>query len=558
MLHFAKWKVILVLAISVLGVAYALPNFFSEKLANSMPTWLPHNKLNLGLDLRGGSHILLTMSVDELMADWRENLRGDVRTALRPRGKKAIGYTGLKVTKEHVQVRIRKPEDFEEGYKRIKALAEPLAGNVFTGSTGNNLEIEQGEDGLIRVTPTAPAVTARINSAITASIETIRRRVDALGTTEPTIQRQGQDRILVQVPGLQDPQRLKDILGRTAKLSFHLTDTNFPNGPTEGTPVPPTSEVVDAVESEGGIKYVLKKRAIVTGEELVDAQPSFDQRTNEPVITFRFNTSGARRFGKVTKDNVGRPFAIVLDNGEVSVERDGKTVKIRDRKVISAPVIREAILGGSGQISGNFSVKETNDLAILLRSGALPATLTIIEERSVGPSLGADSIRAGAIAAIIGLAAVVIFILAAYGLFGVFSTVALLINIGLIIGALSMLQATLTLPGIAGIVLTIGMAVDANVLIFERIREELRAGKSAINAIDSGYSRALGTILDANITTFIAAIILFWLGSGPIRGFAVTLSIGIVTSVFTAFTLTRLMVVAWLQMQRSRSVQVPI
>ncbi|MEE9588959.1 MAG: protein translocase subunit SecD, partial [Hyphomicrobiaceae bacterium] len=280
---------------------------------------------------------------------------------------------------------------------------------------------------------------------------------------------------------------------------------------------------------------------IVSGEDLVDSQPSFDQRTNEPVVTFRFNSSGARRFGRHTSDNVGRPFAIVLDN-----------------EVISAPRILEAILGGTGQISGNFTVEDANNLAILLRSGALPASLSIIEERTVGPSLGADSIAAGKIAGIIGLVGVVGFMLTAYGLFGVFSTAALAANIALIIGALSALQATLTLPGIAGIVLTIGMAVDANVLIFERIREELRAGKSAINAIDTGYSRALGTILDANITTFIAAIILFWLGSGPIRGFAVTLSIGILTSVFTAFTLTRLFVAWWLRGQRRRAVEMPI
>jgi protein-export membrane protein SecD len=284
---------------------------------------------------------------------------------------------------------------------------------------------------------------------------------------------------------------------------------------------------------------VLKSRAIVSGENLVDAQPGFDQRTNEPIVTFRFDTTGARRFGNVTQENVGRPFAIVLDS-----------------KVISAPVIREAILGGTGQISGNFTVQEANDLAVLLRSGALPAKLTIIEERTVGASLGADSIAAGKIAAVIGLAMVVCFMSVIYSLFGVFSVVALFINIALIMGALSLLQATLTLPGIAGIVLTMGMAVDANVLIFERIREEVRAGKSAIASVDAGYSRALGTILDANITTLIAAVILFWLGSGPIRGFAITLSIGIVTSVFTAFTVTRLIVAQWIRYRRPSSVPI--
>ncbi len=538
MLHFANWKIILITAISVLGILLSLPNLMSEKTLENIPSWLPHKQVHLGLDLQGGSHLLLKMSTDELIKEWLDSVRSEVRQTLR---KERIGYTGLKAGKDSVQVRIRKPEDAEKGFKAVKTIAQQLPGSIFTGEGGVDLDITQEGQGLVRLKPTELAIRDRINSAMQASIETIGRRINALGTTEPTIQRQGLDRILVQVPGIDDPEGLKRILGDVAKLTFQLVDPTTSAAEARQSRVPPGSIIVPADESDGAGEYVLKKRVIVSGEELVDAQPGFDQRTNQPIVTFRFNASGARRFAKVTKDNVGRPFAIVLDG-----------------KVISAPVIQEPILGGSGQISGNFTVKETNELSIKLRSGALPATMTIIEERTVGPSLGADSIASGKIAAIIGLVAVVCFILFAYGLFGVFANVALFVNIALIIGTLSLLQATLTLPGIAGIVLTIGMAVDANVLIFERIREELRAGKSAINAIDSGYSRALGTILDANITTFIAAFILFWLGSGPIRGFAVTLSIGIVTSVFTAFTLTRLLVSFWLRAQKTRAVEVPI
>ncbi len=539
MLHFPRWKIALILLTVLFGIAYALPNLFPAKSLEGLPDWLPHKQVHLGLDLQGGSHLLLEMNTDEILQQWLEAIRGDVRRVLR---KNRIGYTGgIRIVNGAVTVRIRKPEDVDRAYKALKELAQPLTGNLFTAGGGTDLEVTKGADGTITLKPTTPAMTERINSAMSAAIETVRRRVDALGTTEPNIQRQGKNRILVQVPGFNDPQQLKAIIEKTAKLTFQLVDPSVsPEQAMSGRP-PPGSEIVMSSDNPP-IPYVLRKRVIVSGEDLVDAQPGFDQRTNEPIVTFRFNSSGARRFGKVTQENVGRPFAIVLDNGIVN--------GVRDRKVISAPVIREPILGGSGQISGNFTVEEVNNLAILLRSGSLPASMTIIEERTVGPSLGADSIAAGKIAAFIGIMAVVVFIIAAYGLFGIFANIALLVNMTLLIGILSLLQATLTLPGIAGIVLTIGMAVDANVLIYERIKEEVRAGKSPIAAIDSGYSRALGTILDANITTFIAAFILFWLGSGPIRGFAVTLSIGIVTSVFTAFTLTRLIVSFWLRSKK--------
>ncbi|MFQ5626932.1 MAG: protein translocase subunit SecD, partial [Methyloligellaceae bacterium] len=437
-------------------------------------------------------------------------------------------------------VRIRDQANFDKALTRLRDISVPLSsGLAFTGQQGRTLDVTRGDGGQVLLKITDQGLFQRVGSAIEASIETVRRRIDAFGTTEPTIQRQGRDRILVQVPGIKDVSRLKALVGETGKLEFRLVDTtsNVEQAQRSGRP-PPGTELVPSEDGFSSV-YLLKSRAIVSGESLVDAQPGFDQRTNEPVVTFRFDTAGARRFGRVTQSNVGRPFAIVLDN-----------------KVISAPVIREPILGGTGQISGNFTVQQANDLSVLLRSGALPAKLTILEERTVGASLGADSIAAGKIAALIGLVAVVGFILISYGLFGIFANLALLINMAILVGVLSLLQATLTLPGIAGIVLTIGMAVDANVLIFERIREESRAGKSVIASIDSGYSRALGTILDANITTFIAALVLFWLGSGPVRGFAVTLSIGIVTSVFTAFTVTRLMVAQWVRMRRPQSVPI--
>ncbi len=538
MLYFAKWKIVLVLLLSLSGILLALPNTISKDILNNIPDWVPKKQISLGLDLQGGSHLLLSMETEVLLKDRLESLRGDTRKLLRDN---RIGYTGLRATKKNVRVKIRKPEDFDKAVSFIKSARQPVQSTILGGASDFDYVISsQRGTGVLTMTPTQLAISQRLKSAMDSSIETVGRRINNLGTTEPIIQRQGLDRIIVQVPGLDDPQQLKDILGTTAKLEFRMVDTSMTGQQALASRPPIGSEVLPSVDVNDGLgPYLIRKRVIVSGEELVDSQAGFDQRNNEPIVTFRFNSAGATRFAKITRDNVGRPFAIVLDN-----------------KVISAPVINEPIPGGTGQISGNFSVTETVNLSILLRSGALPAPLTIIEERTVGPSLGADSIAAGKVAALIGLVGVIVFILISYGLFGVFANAALAVNIALIIGALSLLQATLTLPGIAGIVLTIGMAVDANVLIFERIREEIRSGKTPIAAIDAGYARALSTILDANITTFIAAFILFWLGSGPVRGFAVTLSIGIITSVFTAFTLTRLLVSLWVM--RKRPTEIPI
>lgn len=368
------------------------------------------------------------------------------------------------------------------------------------------------------------------------SIEIVRRRIDELGTTEPVIQQQGTDRILVQVPGLDDPQRLKELLGQTAKMNFRLVSNAMSGQQALASRTVPSGTEILYTADEPRAPVLVERRIMVGGDRLVDAQPGFDQRNGQPVVNFRFDSSGARQFGEVTRNNVGRPFAIVLDD-----------------KVISAPRINEPIMGGSGQISGSFTVQAANDLAILLRAGALPAPLNVLEERTVGPGLGADSIRAGEIAAVIGSVAVVVFMIASYGFFGLLANIALFLNVAMIFAALSILQATLTLPGIAGIVLTIGMAVDANVLIYERIREEIAAGKGPIPAIEAGYNRALSSILDANITTLISAAILFQMGSGPVRGFAVTLGIGIITSVFTAFTVNRLMVSVWLRRRRPKT-----
>ena len=533
MLYFDRWKVIVIVAISLCGVLFTLPNLFSPAQLQSLPRWM-QQRMPLGLDLQDGSYLLLQMNAGELRQDWLEAISGDVRQTLR---QEKIGYAGLSNTREEVRVTIRKPEDVENAFTKLRAMARPVSSSILD-SSGVDLIVERAEGNTIRLRPSTPALNERISSAMRSAIETIRRRVDALGTTEPTIQRHGADRILLQVPGFDDPGKLKDLVGKTAKLTFHLVDTTMSASEAQ-TGNPPPGSAVFQPQTPDESAQLLQKRAIVSGEDLVDSTASFDQQTNEPVVSFRFNSSGAQRFGKVTQENVGRPFAIVLDD-----------------KIISAPVIREPILGGTGQISGNFSVEGANNLAILLRSGALPASLVVLEERSVGPSLGADSIAAGGTAILIGFVAVLIFMVVSYGLFGVFAMTALLINLLLITAVMSLIQSTLTLPGMAGIVLTMGMSVDANVLINERLRDELRSGKSAILAIETAFTKAYGTILDTNMTGLLAALILFWLGSGPVRGFAVTMAIGIIASFFTATTITRLLVAEWVRWTRPTTVPI--
>jgi preprotein translocase subunit SecD len=533
MLHFTRWKALAIVLASAIICLLTIPSFLPPETVRSLPSFL-QRKIVLGLDLQGGSHILLEVDTAAVQKEKTETLRDDVRRVLR---EARIGYTNLAIQGLTVSLRVREPGDLPEALRRLRELSNPIGG-LLSGSSARDLEVNDAGGGLIQLTVTQAGITQRIRQAVDQSIEIVRRRVDELGTVEPLIQRQGLDRILVQVPGLQDPARLKALLGQTAKLTFRLVDLSMTGQQAlDGRP-PPDSEVLMSTDRQP-IPYLIEKRILVSGEDLVDAQPGFDQRNREPVVTFRFNNAGARRFAVVTQENVGRPFAIILDN-----------------KVISAPVIKEPILGGSGQISGSFTVQAANDLAILLRAGALPAPLTIIEERTVGPGLGQDSIDAGMKAAYVGSALVVIFMFATYGLFGLFANIAVAVNVGMILGVLSALGATLTLPGICGIVLTVGIAVDSNVLIYERIREEVRTGRTPISAIDAGFTRALATILDSNITTFIAAAVLFYVGTGAVRGFAVTLGIGILTTLFTAFTLTRLIVASWVRWWRPQYVPI--
>ncbi|MFB0922213.1 MAG: protein translocase subunit SecD [Alphaproteobacteria bacterium] len=524
MVNYPRWAMIFTVVVALLGLVYALPNFLLTAEESEQATGpLPSKKMNLGLDLQGGASLLLEVKVDVAIQDTLESVESTVRRELRQRGDR-LGYTRLRVEGGAVRFSLRDAADAEKARDRLRNIED-----------GFELEIEN--DLNFSLTMTEDAERNRRQSALEQSIEIVRRRVDETGVSEPTIQQQGAERILVQLPGIRDPERIKRLLGQTAKLTFHIVDESADLREAQNGRVPAGSQLLFSPEEDGRVPYVVRRTVEVGGDRLVDAQPSFQD--GQPIVSFRFDTAGGRQFGELTQNNVGTRLAIVLD-----------------REVVSAPTIRSPILGGSGIITGRFTIQEVNDLSLVLRAGALPAPLTILEERTVGPGLGKDSIEAGKVASMIGLAAVVIFMIASYGLFGLMAAVALLFNLALIVAILSFLQATLTLPGIAGIVLTIGMAVDANVLILERIREETRNGRTPISAIDAGYRRALTTIIDSNLTTLIAAILLFQFGSGPIKGFAVTLSVGIITSMFTALMLTRLFVVVWLRKRRPKTLSI--
>jgi preprotein translocase subunit SecD len=533
MLYFSRFKALAIIMTALVVCLFAVPNFFPEAKVKTWPVWAQRH-IVLGLDLQGGSYLLLEVDSNYVKKEKLDQVRDEVRRVLRDA---KIGYTGLAVRGDAVEVRV-KEGDQQAALTKARELSQPLGGLL--GSSGQrSLEVSDAGGGLIRLTVPQAAITERIRQTIEQSIQIVERRVNELGTVEPLIQRQGTDRILVQVPGLQDPTELKRIVGTTAKMEFRMVDSSVsPDQAQQRGGVPADSELLMS-EQTPKVPYVIKRQVLVSGSDLTDAQPGFDQRTNEPIVNFKFNSSGSRKFAQATSDNVGQPFAIVLDN-----------------KVISAPVIREPITGGQGQISGSFTVQAANELALLMRAGALPAPLTVIEERTVGPGLGQDSIEKGKLAAYVGSIMVIAFMLVTYRLFGVFANIAVAINVAMIFGILSLLNATLTLPGIAGVVLTVGIAVDSNVLIYERIREELRGGRTAISAIDAGFRRALSTILDSNITTFIAAAVLFYIGTGPVRGFAVTLGIGIITTVFTAFTLTSLIVAGWVRWTRPKTVPI--
>ena len=558
MLYFAPWKKALVIILCLLGVMFAVPNIWYDQAdeaglardqiaklekaglpidatlveqASQWPDFLPASVVNLGLDLRGGAHLLVEVNVEEVQKERMISLVAEARAALRGGGVRK--YTQLKAGDDNVSVRITDPADVPEAVRILSGLSQPVL-DAF-GTQTADLIVAEGADQRISVTMTDEAKSSLTDRTMEQSLEIVRRRIDEAGTREPTIQRQGERRILIQVPGLGSAEELLELLGQTAKLTFHMVESQT----SDLTRAPGPGNIIFPDAESPGTGYIVERRALVSGEQLEDAQPGFDPQTGEAVVNFRFDTSGARNFGKATSENVGRPFAVVLDG-----------------EVITAPVIREPILSGSGQISGSFTVESAGRLAILLRAGALPASLTVLEQRTVGPGLGADSIAAGEIATVIAFIAVLVFMFLSYGKFGLFANIALIINVALIMGVLSAIGATLTLPGIAGIVLTIGMAVDANVLIFERIREELRRAKGVARAIETGYERAFSAIIDANVTTFIAALILFAMGSGPVKGFAVTLGIGIVTSVFTAVMVTRLIVATWYDRARPKTLEV--
>ncbi|HEY1797073.1 MAG TPA: protein translocase subunit SecD [Stellaceae bacterium] len=523
MLYFAQWKVILICAVCALGVLFSLPNVFTPAQLSFVPQEVPHKQVNLGLDLRGGSYLLLEVDFAAAQKERLNTLVDSVRNALL---NAHLGYTGLGVQNDAIVFTLREPDKSEDAKKALATVDPDLVTTV-------------GPDGAATLKFNQVAENARRQQAVAQSIEIIRRRIDETGTKEPTIQGQGQNRILVELPGIDDPEHMKRLLGRTAKLTFQLVDQSVTVDDARRGRLPPGDEILNAQESggrnQGAAAYVVHKRVMVGGDTLTDAQATFQD--NQPVVSFRFDATGAKRFGDATRENVGKPFAIVLDN-----------------KVISAPVIREAILGGSGIISGSFTVQSASDLALLLRAGALPAPITILEERTVGPDLGADSIHAGAVSCIVAVVLVVVFMVLFYGLFGIFADIALFFNLCLMLATLSLLGATLTLPGIAGIALTLGMAVDANVLIYERIREEIRSGRSMLSSLDAGFTRAFGTIVDSHVTTLVAGLLLYWLGSGPVKGFAVTLSIGVLTSLFSAILVTRLIIVSWLRRWKPKEI----
>ena len=485
-------------------ILIAIPKVISN--SDALPKWW--QPVNLGLDMQGGSNLLLEVKVDDVIKERMSSIEDSARQILR---ENKIRYQNLNAGADSVKVKI------ENANSRNKAA------NLFR-KIDDGIQATENADGEIEIKYSDVELNKLKMKIVDQSIEIVRRRIDELGTKEPVIQSQGVDRIVVQLPGLQNPEYVKTLLGKTAKMSFHLVDSRSSAAEARRGKLSASSRLIQGSEGE---TYVIGRKPVVSGENLVDAQPSFQE--GEAVVSFKFNSLGGKKFGEVTKNNIGERLAIVLDN-----------------EVISAPTIQSAILGGSGIISGNFTVKSANDLALLLRSGALPAPLEVLEERTVGAGLGSDSIREGIVASIIGLIAVVLFMVAAYGLFGVFTTVTVFTNLFLMLGALSFMGATLTLPGIAGIILTIGMAVDANVLIFERMREEVKAGRSTKDAAEAGFTEAWGTIVDSNLTTLVAAFVLFYFGTGPVRGFAVTLAIGIATSMFTSVTVTRLIISSWI------------
>jgi preprotein translocase subunit SecD len=526
MLTLSRWKIILVLASFLFGLLFTLPNLVSGR---QLPGFLPQQKLNLGLDLQGGSYLLLEVDTNALRKERLTNLTEDVRTKLQGA---QIDFSGLGVIGDIIDVRITDPGKADAAFRLLNS---ELGERLLTG--GRDVVVQTRPDQHIQVSFVSQAANAAARDAVSRSIEIIRKRIDALGTKEPIITQQGSNRIVVEAPGESDPEKLKAVIGKTAKLTFQMVDVNVaPEDVTAGR-VPPDDVLLP---SDDGFQpvYVVKRRSVVTGEMLTSASGSHDEN-NAPAVAFSFNAIGTQRFAQVTSQNIGKPFAIVLDG-----------------RVISAPRINTAITGGSGIITGHFTEDSAHELALLLKTGALPAPLNVVEERTVGAELGADAVRAGAVSLAIGAVAIFVFIILAYGLFGIFAAVALVINVMLIIGAMSLTQATLTLPGIAGLILTMAVAVDANVLIYERMRDEANSGRGPMASADQGYRRALTSIIDANVTTMISALIMFQFGAGPVKGFAWTLSIGVVSSVFTAVLVTQVLIGWWFRASRPKSLPI--
>ena len=553
MLQFSLTKKILIWVVVVLGFLFAMPNGFYNRVesvndarmqlengknspeiisqASNWPSFLPSALVNLGLDLRGGAHLLARVRVDQVYEARMDAYWPEVRNALR-KERASIG-TIRRIDGENydLRVRISEPSQINRAVEVVSALARPVT--TLSGAGSKDIVVTSIDDTIIIELSEAEKI-ATDTRTMDQSLEIIRRRVDEAGTREPTIQRQGTDRVLIQVPGIGSAEELKSIIGKTAKLTFHKVIQRTSNSDERVK----NRQILLPAQDEEGVFYVLEKTPVINGDHLTDAQPAFDQN-NRPAVSFRLNTAGARIFGQYTAENIGTPFAIVLD-----------------QEVVSAPTIQSHISGGSGIITGQFGVEETTLLSIQLRAGALPAELEYLQESTVGPDLGQDSIDAGTLACIVAFIAVLVFMSLSYGLFGIFANIALIINVALIFAVLSVISGTLTLPGIAGIVLTVGMAVDANVLVFERIREELKKAKNPRKAIELGYERAFSAIIDANITTLIAAVILLVFGSGPVKGFAITLGIGIVTSVFTAIWVTRLLISIWIDRKRPKSIEI--
>jgi protein-export membrane protein SecD len=528
-MNFSRTKISAILAVCVVGIVFVIPNLLPQRVIESFPSWVPSHRVNLGLDLQGGAQLLLEIDTAAVQRERLNGLLDSVRSTLRTQ-RIQVANLAIEGT-DTITLRVRDPAQVETARQALRDIDR--AAQVGSAAADGTITIRYNPQELIE----------QRRQAIVQTIEILRRRLDESGTKEVSIAAQGQNRILVQLPGEKNPERIKTILGTTAKMNFHLLDVSNSVADAMAGRVPPGDMLLPAdkdVDATGQKRmYLVERRVMVAGDRLKNATPGTNPQTGEWIVNFEFDNAGGRQFGEVTRQNVGRNLAIVLDN-----------------KVISAPTIREPILGGRGQISGSFSAASAQDLAVLLRAGALPAPLKIVEERTVGPELGADSIKAGLYSVIAGFLLVVGYMTLAYGLFGVFANVALIVNLALIIAVMSMLNATLTLPGIAGILLTLGMSVDANVLINERMREEVRNGRTPLSAINTGFSRAMATIVDANLTTLIKMVILFALGSGPVRGFAVTISLGIITSMFTATMLVRLIIMWWYGWQRPKTLPV--